>query len=141
MLCVCCLPIYSGRQACGRTSGGHIGRRPHRILNPPSFCGACLNFSRDKDSTVTFLSLVDRGVGFLCTNELIVLHLLDSQCNGRFFPDIILLTLFTTLILVLGNPFNPIKLSLQPTFPPKRFDIFPSLLSGCPIILILIGRF
>ena len=37
---VCCLFIYSGRQACGRTSWGHTGGRPHRISHPPSFCGA-----------------------------------------------------------------------------------------------------
>ena len=56
----------------GRTSRGHTGGRSHRILHPPSFCGACLNFSREKDSA--FLSLVDREVEFLCTNDLIVLH-------------------------------------------------------------------
>ena len=48
----CCHPIYSGRQACGRTSRGHTGGRLHRISHPPSFCGACLNFSRGKDSAV-----------------------------------------------------------------------------------------
>ena len=26
--------------------------RSHRISHPPSFCGACLKFSREKDSTV-----------------------------------------------------------------------------------------
>ena len=36
----------------GRTSRGHIGGRSHRISHPPSFCGACLNFSREKDSAV-----------------------------------------------------------------------------------------
>ena len=38
----------------GRTSRGHTGGRPHRISHPPSFCGACLNFSREKDSAVPF---------------------------------------------------------------------------------------
>ena len=38
----------------GRTSRGHAGGRPHRILHPPSFCGACLNFSREKDSAIPF---------------------------------------------------------------------------------------
>ena len=33
---------------------GHTGGRSHRISHPPSFCGACLNFSRDKDSAVPF---------------------------------------------------------------------------------------
>ena len=34
----------------GRTSRGHTGGRSHRISHPPSFYGACLNFSREKDS-------------------------------------------------------------------------------------------
>ena len=47
------LPIYFGRQTCGRTSRGHTGGRLHRI-SPPSFCGACLKFSREKDSAIPF---------------------------------------------------------------------------------------
>ena len=47
-VCVCCHPIYSGHQACGRTNRGHTtGGRSHRISHPPSFCGACLSFSRE----------------------------------------------------------------------------------------------
>ena len=38
----------------GRTSRGHTGGRSHRISHPPSFCGACLYFSREKDSAVPF---------------------------------------------------------------------------------------
>ena len=38
----------------GRTSWGHTGGRSHRISHPPSFCGACLNFSREKDSAIPF---------------------------------------------------------------------------------------
>ena len=38
----------------GRTSQGHTGERSHRISHPPSFCGACLNFSREKDSAFPF---------------------------------------------------------------------------------------
>ena len=49
-MCVCCHPIYSGRLTCGRTSRGHAGGRSHRIC-PPSFCGACLSFSRVRDSS------------------------------------------------------------------------------------------
>ena len=33
----------------GRTSRGHTGGRSYRISQPFSFCGACLNFSREKD--------------------------------------------------------------------------------------------
>ena len=61
---VCFLPIYSGRQACGRTSRGHTGERSHRISQPPSFCDACLNFSREKDPAVPLLSLIDYEVEF-----------------------------------------------------------------------------
>ena len=43
-----CYPLYSERQTCGRTSQGHTGKS-HRI-SPPSFCGACLNYYREKDS-------------------------------------------------------------------------------------------
>ena len=42
-VCVCCHPINSGRQACGRTSRGHTGGRSRRI-SPPSFCGVALIF-------------------------------------------------------------------------------------------------
>ena len=42
-MCVCCHPIYYGRQAYGRASRGYTGERSHRIY-PPSLCGACLNF-------------------------------------------------------------------------------------------------
>ena len=39
----------------GRTSRGHTGGRSHRIFQPPSLCGACLNFSRaEKDLAVPF---------------------------------------------------------------------------------------
>ena len=38
----------------GRTSRGHTGGRSHRIFNPPSFCGACLDFCREKDSAIPF---------------------------------------------------------------------------------------
>ena len=37
-----------------RTSRGHTGGRSHRISHPPSFCGACLNFSGEKDSAIPF---------------------------------------------------------------------------------------
>ena len=59
---VCCFPIFSGRQACGRTSRSGTGGRSHRISHAPSFCGACLKFSREKDSAVP--SLVNREVEF-----------------------------------------------------------------------------
>ena len=55
-------PIYSGRQACGRTSRGHTGGRSHSISHPPSFCGACLNFSRGKDSAVQELKKTRRDI-------------------------------------------------------------------------------
>ena len=79
-MCVClyCYPIYSGRRTCGRTSRGHTGGRPHRFSHPPSFCGACLNFYREKASAVPFPRRA--GSRISCTHELIVLYLL-----GMFF--------------------------------------------------------
>ena len=38
----------------GRTSRGHTGGRSHRIFHPPSFCGAFLYLSREKDSAIPF---------------------------------------------------------------------------------------
>ena len=60
-VCVCCHPIYSVRQTCGRTSRVHTRGRSHRI-SPPSFCGACLNFVARRIQPS--LSLVDREVEF-----------------------------------------------------------------------------
>ena len=34
---------------------GHTEGKSHRIFHPPSFCGACLYFSREKDSAVPLL--------------------------------------------------------------------------------------
>ena len=61
----------------GRTSRGHTGGRSHRISHPASFCGARLNFSREKDSAFSHSfpsSTVKSNFGILCTNDLIVLH-------------------------------------------------------------------
>ena len=54
-VCVCCVffPFILDINFVGRTSQGHTGGRSHRISHPP-FCGACLNFSREKDSAVPF---------------------------------------------------------------------------------------
>ena len=51
-VCVCvCLfsffPFILDIKFVGRTSRDHTGGRSHRISRPPSFCGACLNFSRE----------------------------------------------------------------------------------------------
>ena len=54
-LCVCvCVIFPSILDINGRTSRGHTGGRSHRIFNPPSFCGACLDFCREKDSAIPF---------------------------------------------------------------------------------------
>ena len=54
-VCVCFLffPFILDIKFVGRTSRGHTGGL-HRISHPPSFCGACLNFSREKDSAISF---------------------------------------------------------------------------------------
>ena len=45
----------------GRTSRGHTGGRSRRISHPPSFCGACLNFSREKECARNYCSIINRG--------------------------------------------------------------------------------
>ena len=53
--CVCVFfPSILDIKFVGRTSRGHTGGRSHRIFNPPSFCGACLDFCREKDSAIPF---------------------------------------------------------------------------------------
>ena len=54
-VCVCVFFLFIlDIKFVGRTSRGHTGGRSHRISHPPSFCGACLNFSRDKDPAIPF---------------------------------------------------------------------------------------
>ena len=54
-VCVCVFfPFILDIKFVGRTSRGHTGGRSHRISHPPSFCGACLNFSSEKDSAIPF---------------------------------------------------------------------------------------
>ena len=54
-VCVCVFfPFILDIKFVGRTSWGHTEGRSQRIFHPPSFCGACLNFSREKDSTISF---------------------------------------------------------------------------------------
>ena len=56
MLCFLCVffPFILDIKFVGRTSRGHTGGRSHRISHPPSFCGACLSFSHEKDSAIPF---------------------------------------------------------------------------------------
>ena len=57
IMCLCVFvffPFILDIKFVGRTSRGHTGGRSHRISHPPSFCGACLNFSREKDSAMPF---------------------------------------------------------------------------------------
>ena len=55
VVCVCFLPTHSGHQVRWTYQpGSHRGGRSYRIYHPPSFCGACLNFSREKDSAIPF---------------------------------------------------------------------------------------
>ena len=55
-MCVVCVffPSILDIKFVGRTSRGHTGGRSHRIFNPPSFCGARLDFCREKDSAIPF---------------------------------------------------------------------------------------
>ena len=75
-VCVCVFfPFILDIKFVGRTSRGHTGGRSHRIFHPPSFCGACLNFSREKDSAIPFPRRPRSRI--LSTDDLIVLHPLD----------------------------------------------------------------
>ena len=66
-MCVCVLfPSILDIKFVGRTSRGHTG-----FLILPSAVRALIFVAR---RIQPFLSLVDREVEFLCTNELIVLH-------------------------------------------------------------------
>ena len=71
VLCVS-FPFILDIKFVGRTSRGHTGGRSHRISHPPSFCGACLTFSREKDSAIHFPRRPWSRI--LCTNDLIVLR-------------------------------------------------------------------
>ena len=51
-------------------------------ISPPSFWGAFLNFSREKDSAVPFPRRQQSRILF--TNELIVLHLLGIFLCSKF---------------------------------------------------------
>ena len=54
--CVFCVffPFILDIKFVGRTRRSHTGGRSPRISHPPSFCGACLIFSREKDSAIPF---------------------------------------------------------------------------------------
>ena len=101
-VCVCVFfPFMRDIKFVGRTSRGHTGGRSHRISQPPSFCGACLNFSREKDSAIPFprrpLSRI------LCTNDLIIIiHPLGIFFFFSFFS-----------FLVRKIPFAGIELTSQ----------------------------
>ena len=58
-MCVCYHPIYSGRQACGRTSRGHKEEGHTGFRHFPSAVLALIFFAR---RIQPFLSLVDREV-------------------------------------------------------------------------------
>ena len=77
-VCVCCVVIPFildvGFVAVPRYQpGSHRGGKLSRI-SLPSFCGACLNFYREKDLAIHFPRRLWSRI--LCTHELIVLHLL-----------------------------------------------------------------
>ena len=75
-MCVSFFPFILDIKFVGRTSRGYTEERSHRISHPPSFCGACLHFSREKDSAIPFRRRPRSRI--LCTNDLIiVLHWLS----------------------------------------------------------------
>ena len=84
--CVCAFfPSILDIKFVGCNSRGHTGGRSHRISHPPSFCGACLYSSCEKDSAVTFPRRPRSRI--LCTNDLIVLHSLGVLILFHFFSE------------------------------------------------------
>ena len=73
-LCGVCVffPFILDIKFVGRSSRGHTGGRSHKIYHAPSFCGACLSFSREKDSAIPFPRRPWSRI--LYTKDLIVLH-------------------------------------------------------------------
>ena len=54
-VCVCVFfPSILDIKFVGRTRGVTQEEGHTRIFNPPSFCGACLDFCREKDSAIPF---------------------------------------------------------------------------------------
>ena len=51
-VCVCFFPFMTSSSL--DVPAGVTQEEGHRISHPPSFCGACLNFSREKDSAIPF---------------------------------------------------------------------------------------
>ena len=73
-VCMCYHPIYFGRQVFVDVPAGVTHEEGHTgFLHLPSAVLALIFLAR---GIQPFLSLVDREVEFLCTNELFVLHLL-----------------------------------------------------------------
>ena len=55
LFCGCIFfPFTVDFKSVGCISRGHTRGRSHIISHPPSFCGACFYFSREKDSAVSF---------------------------------------------------------------------------------------
>ena len=66
-VCVCFLPIHSGHQVRWTYQpGSHKRKVTHRVFPPPSFCGACLSFSREKDSAIHSSSSSTVKSNFVC---------------------------------------------------------------------------
>ena len=100
-MCVCVFfPfILDNIKLVGRTSWGHTAGRSHRIFhsNLPSVVHALIFLAR---RIQPFLSLVDREVHFLCTNDLVVLHSLG-----------ICICIYICIFFVRKIPFTGIELT------------------------------
>ena len=96
-VCVCVFfPSILDIKFVGRTSRGHTGGRSHRIFNPPSFCGACLDFCREKDSAIPFPRLV---ANIICFVVVVVVFTLKKavpiSTQYRYFLTSVLVQLMT----------------------------------------------
>ena len=79
-VCVCVFfPFILDIKFVGRTSRGHTGGRSHRISYPPSFCGACLNFSLLSRYSAGFRTL--HGHGCTCDGAKQIKIKCPCRCN------------------------------------------------------------
>ena len=116
LLCLCVFfPFILDIKFVGRTSRGHTGGRSHRTSHPPSFCGACLDLSRGKDSAFPFPRRPwSRILGLLCIRKAYT-----KMGQIRFFRVFSILWVREWSRFVWPNPFELFVTGLQTDLVPK----------------------
>ena len=84
-VCVCVFfPFILDIKFVGRTSRGHTGGRSHRISHPPSFCGACLDFSSYDVLNRFAISWEREILNFVCIPVKSIVEF-KLSCSPRYF--------------------------------------------------------